>query len=54
MWEFAFIVLYALIMALVIEIGVILFHMTGLEKQIARYQVISMRQEQGIPHRNPL
>lgn len=42
MWEFAFIVLYALIMALVIEIGVILFHMTGLEKQIARYQVISM------------
>lgn len=42
MWEFAFIVLYGLIMALVIEIGVILFHMTGLEKQIARYQVISM------------
>lgn len=42
MWDFAFIALYALIMALVIEIGVILFHMTGLDKQIARYQVISM------------
>ena len=42
MWDFAFIALYALIMALVIEIGVMLFHMTGLDKQIARYQVISM------------
>ncbi|WP_084245896.1 TrkA C-terminal domain-containing protein [Planomicrobium okeanokoites] len=42
MWEFAFIALYAVIIALVIEIGVILFHMTGLEKEIARYQVISM------------
>lgn len=42
MWDFSFIALYALIMALVIEIGVILFHMTGLDKQIARYQVISM------------
>lgn len=42
MWEFAFIALYALIMALVIEIGVLLFRMTGLNKEIARYQVISM------------
>lgn len=42
MWEFAFIALYAVIIALVIEIGVILFHLTGLEKEIARYQVISM------------
>lgn len=42
MWDFAFIALYALIMALVIEIGVMLFHMTGLDKEIARYQVISM------------
>lgn len=42
MWDFAFIALYACIIALVIEIGVILFHMTGLDKEIARYQVISM------------
>ncbi|MFD1030621.1 TrkA C-terminal domain-containing protein [Metaplanococcus flavidus] len=42
MWNFSFIALYALIMAIVIEIGVILFHMTGLKKEIARYQVISM------------
>lgn len=42
MWDFSFIALYALIMALVIEIGVLLFRMTGLNKEIARYQVISM------------
>ena len=42
MWNFSFIALYALIMALVIEIGVLLFRMTGLDKEIARYQVISM------------
>lgn len=42
MWNFAFILLYAVIMALVIEIAVMLFRMTGLDKNIARYQVISM------------
>ncbi|WP_341202032.1 TrkA C-terminal domain-containing protein [Planomicrobium okeanokoites] len=42
MWEFAFIALYAVIIALVIEIGVILFFFFFLEKEIARYQVISM------------
>lgn len=42
MWDFSFIVLYALIIALVIEIGVLLFRMTGLNREVARYQVISM------------
>lgn len=42
MWDFSFIVLYASIIALVIEIGVLLFRMTGLDREIARYQVISM------------
>ncbi|QHJ71371.1 TrkA C-terminal domain-containing protein [Planococcus halotolerans] len=42
MWDYSFIVLYALIIALVIEIGVLLFRMTGLNREVARYQVISM------------
>lgn len=42
MTEFLFILLYAAIMGLVIEIAVLLLRMTGLEKEIARYQVISM------------
>ena len=42
MTEFLFILFYAVIMGLVIEIAVILFRMTGLKKVIARYQVISM------------
>lgn len=37
-----FILLYSTIMWLVIEIAVVLFVYTGLNKQIARYQVISM------------
>lgn len=37
-----FILLYLAIMALVIEIAAMLFMATGLKKQIARYQVISM------------
>lgn len=40
--EILFILLYAAIMWLVIEITVVLFVYTGLKKQIARYQVISM------------
>lgn len=42
MGEFLFIALYALIIALVIEVGVLLFRMTGLNREVARYQVISM------------
>ncbi|WP_088009158.1 hypothetical protein [Indiicoccus explosivorum] len=37
-----FIVLYATIMGLVIEIAVLLFRATGLEKEVARFQAISM------------
>jgi len=40
--EFLFILLYLLIVLLVIEIAVFLFNLTGLEKQVSRYQVISM------------
>lgn len=39
---FIFIILYFLIVALVIEISVIAFTLTGLEKEVARYQAISM------------
>ncbi|MDN7242035.1 TrkA C-terminal domain-containing protein [Planococcus sp. N028] len=42
MTEIEFIVIYLVIMALVIEIATMLFVTTGLKKQIARYQVISM------------
>lgn len=42
MTEFLFILLYAVIMGLVIEAAVLLLRSTGLEKTIARYQVISM------------
>lgn len=42
MTEILFILLYSTIMWLVIEIAVLLFASTGLNKQIARYQVISM------------
>lgn len=42
MTEFLFILLYATIMWLAIEIAVVLFVATGLNKPIARYQVISM------------
>lgn len=42
MTELEFILLYLAIMALVIEIAAMLFMATGLKKQIARYQVISM------------
>ncbi|MFD1861652.1 hypothetical protein [Planococcus chinensis] len=42
MGEVLFILLYSTIMWLVIEIAVVLFVYTGLNKQIARYQVISM------------
>ncbi|WNS80115.1 TrkA C-terminal domain-containing protein [Domibacillus sp. DTU_2020_1001157_1_SI_ALB_TIR_016] len=39
---FVFILLYLVIVVLVIEISVIAFHLTGLEKEVARYQAISM------------
>lgn len=39
---FVFILLYFFIVALVIEISVIAFTLTGLEKGVARYQAISM------------
>ncbi|WP_046175435.1 TrkA C-terminal domain-containing protein [Domibacillus indicus] len=39
---FVFIFLYLLIVVLVIEISVIAFVLTGLEKEVARYQAISM------------
>lgn len=42
MTEFLFILLYSAIMWLAIEIAVVLFVATGLNKPIARYQVISM------------
>ncbi|TWT27415.1 TrkA C-terminal domain-containing protein [Planomicrobium sp. CPCC 101110] len=42
MLEIQFILIYASIMWLVIEIATMLFVATGLKKQIARYQVISM------------
>ena len=42
MTEFLFILLYSAIMWLAIEIAVMLFVATGLNKPIARYQVISM------------
>lgn len=42
MIEIQFILIYASIMWLVIEIAAMLFIATGLKKQIARYQVISM------------
>ncbi|PSL34390.1 hypothetical protein B0H99_109118 [Planomicrobium soli] len=42
MGEFLFILIYLSIMLLVIEIATMLFVATGLKKQIARYQVISM------------
>ncbi|HSP23515.1 MAG TPA: hypothetical protein VLQ20_14420 [Planococcus sp. (in: firmicutes)] len=42
MTEFLFILLYSAIMWLAIEIAVMLFMATGLNKPIARYQVISM------------
>lgn len=42
MTEFLFILLYSSIMWLAIEIAVMLFAATGLDKPIARYQVISM------------
>lgn len=42
MTEILFIILYSIIMWLVIEIAVMLFVSTGLNKQIARFQVISM------------
>lgn len=42
MTEILFIVLYSIIMWLVIEIAVLLFASTGLNKQVARFQVISM------------
>lgn len=42
MTEFLFILLYSVIMWLAIEIAVMLFAATGLDKPIARYQVISM------------
>ncbi|MET1030093.1 TrkA C-terminal domain-containing protein [Domibacillus tundrae] len=37
-----FILLYLLIIMLVIEVSVIMFNITGLEKPVSRYQVISM------------
>lgn len=40
--EMLFILLYLLIILLVIEISVIMFNITGLEKPVSRYQVISM------------
>lgn len=40
--ELLFILLYLLIILLVIEIAVVLFHLTGLKKQVSRYQAISM------------
>lgn len=40
--EMLFILLYALIVWIAIEIAVKLFEMTGLKKAVARYQVISM------------
>ncbi|QDY45062.1 hypothetical protein FK545_04780 [Planococcus glaciei] len=42
MTEILFVLLYSVIMWLVIEIAVVLFAATGLQKPIARYQVISM------------
>jgi TrkA-C domain len=39
---FIFILLYLLIVLLVIEIAVIAFALTGLEREVARYQAISM------------
>lgn len=40
--EMLFILLYLLIIVLVIEVSVIMFNITGLEKPVSRYQVISM------------
>ncbi len=40
--EFIFILLYLLIVLLVIEISVVAFTLTGLERDVARYQAISM------------
>ncbi|WP_419883282.1 TrkA C-terminal domain-containing protein [Peribacillus sp. B-H-3] len=40
--EFVFILLYFAIIALVIEISVILFNMTGMKTKVSRFQVISM------------
>ncbi|HZG71121.1 MAG TPA: TrkA C-terminal domain-containing protein [Chondromyces sp.] len=42
MADYLFILLYTIIIALVIEISAVLFIITGLDKTIARYQVISM------------
>ncbi|MFC7373270.1 TrkA C-terminal domain-containing protein [Fictibacillus iocasae] len=39
---FLFIFLYFIIIAAVIEINVIIFRLTGLEKEVSRFQVISM------------
>lgn len=40
--EFLFILLYLVIVLLVIETAVVLFNLTGLEKEVSRYQAISM------------